>query len=461
VTARWTIGVVVAIFLVALLVGNLGVMRITRSLTEIIGLMESVAMMHVEMLDVPQKSPVVEVARIQNAFRMLIHQLLEYKSYMPAPLFQPSPNPLTARSGLDGIQDLQTADSSQSEDPVTNCHPNRPEGWDFIPSSSPASRRGMRPLGRSFYVPPTDLGRLGRRNVAVVVINVRDFRTLLNKYNSSFDAVFAGYISTVHEIVAKAKGNLDCVLGDRVFATFNAHIPCGDPITAATGAAVDLSASLAISQAEKFVCQVGVSCGAMVAGSTGYSRFKTMVALGPPMKVACLLAHLSQVNGHCVLADQSVVERVRFTYHVHPVDLVHIPGHRTDDGDPRCFAVHAIGGRKELALAEWMYQLQEQRNAGWEQTFSRMAAAKTVQDAEAMLREYLTERPDDIWAQRLKLRLTGWRPGLGLPLSEAGDRMGDTESGQCDSPVVRPRRPLLAFRWFGQIRIVVRPLALR
>lgn len=42
----------------------------------------------------------------------------------------------------------------------------------------------------------------------------------------------------------QARGNIDCIVGDQTFVTFNAHIPCGDIAMAAVNAALSqLSAS--------------------------------------------------------------------------------------------------------------------------------------------------------------------------------------------------------------------------
>eukprot|EP00667_Euglena_gracilis_P006085 EG_transcript_6133 len=78
-TAGWTVGVVGAILLAVLLASTWGTVQVTRSLTGIIDLMEAVAHLRVEGLEVPQHSAVREVARIQTAFQVLVLRLAEYK----------------------------------------------------------------------------------------------------------------------------------------------------------------------------------------------------------------------------------------------------------------------------------------------------------------------------------------------------------------------------------------------
>lgn len=58
--------------------------------------------------------------------------------------------------------------------------------------------------------------------------------------------------------------------------------------------------------------------------------------------------------------------------------------------------------------------------------------------------------PKDFCALRTVWNLCGYQGmcvwGFGGSRSPAGDRMGDTESGQCDSPVVRPDQAFLKVR---------------
>eukprot|EP00667_Euglena_gracilis_P007467 EG_transcript_7547 len=72
VTAAWTVAVVCALMLAVLLLSAWGTLHVTRSLTQIIGLMEDVADLRVEALAVPQGSSVREVARIQTAFQVMV-----------------------------------------------------------------------------------------------------------------------------------------------------------------------------------------------------------------------------------------------------------------------------------------------------------------------------------------------------------------------------------------------------
>jgi class 3 adenylate cyclase len=403
VTTAWTIAVVVGIFLIVLLVSAVGTMRLTASLAEIIALMESVAEMNVEQLEVPQDAPVVEVARIQRAFHVLVKRLVEYKTYMPAALFN---------AGSGGEEDLPPLD-----------HPSKRGSTDSSLTTplGPGATKGDGYRNRGPHVGGSQSGgsssnrKIGRRNVAVLVVNILRFRDYL-AHEPNLMSHFSVYVKTVHRAVSQARGNIDSIVGDQILVTFNAHISCGDPVGAAVAAALELTAALKTTTLP-FRCQMGISCGPMLYGSAGYANFRTLVALGAPMKLASLLSRLSQFDSEVVLCDASVAERVGFTHTVNAVDLVTLPRERPH---PRSYAVYAVSGKKNIAVDEWMYQLDQSRST-WETAFAEICRATTMSEVRRLLSGYQHLHPDDANARRLASRLHAWTPGLGLALCDAAD----------------------------------------
>jgi len=394
-TTAWTIGVVVGLLLAVLAVGAMGTMRLTASLTEIITLMESVAEMKVEQLEIPRDAPVVEVARIQRAFHALVTRLAEYKTYMPAALFNPV-EPVSPGKAICGADDTEP-EGSESNDSHLILH-------------GTGSANEHRPKG----FPRATSATLTRCNVASLVVNVLRFRDHANDPNVI--TVFSNYLKLVHRAVSQAHGNIDCVFGDQIFATFNAHIPCSDPVTAAAAAALDIQGSFSQAAGGQFNCLMGLACGPMVAGSAGYTRFRTMVTLGKPMKLAYLLSRLSQFDGGAILCDPSVADRIGFTHTLIPVDVVHLPRERP----PRGYVVHALTAKKELATDEWLYQVGQGGN-DWDAMFHKLRAAKTMAETRMALKAYRDEHPGDAWAKRLASRLHTWNPSIGVPLHETAD----------------------------------------
>eukprot|EP00667_Euglena_gracilis_P015506 EG_transcript_16131 len=90
-----TFGAVVGIFAGVLICASYGTWAVTKQVQQIAQVMEDLAHMKVEQLEVKQKSSVREVQRIEAALEVLVRRLAEYKSYMPAGLFQAEdPEPL-------------------------------------------------------------------------------------------------------------------------------------------------------------------------------------------------------------------------------------------------------------------------------------------------------------------------------------------------------------------------------
>jgi len=165
---------------------------------------------------------------------------------------------------------------------------------------------------------------------------------------------------------------------------------------------------------------MGLSCGHASCGKAGYAPFKAVIALGIPLKVAALLAHLFDLPDGAVVADSSVEERVKYTFGLRPVDLVYLPllGEHCP-AFAKGAVVYALQGRKELQEDEWLYQVQEgARPEDWDAVFAQIAAAETVEGAQRCLTQYIASHPDDRFAARLRGRMGDWRPGFGVALCE-------------------------------------------
>eukprot|EP00667_Euglena_gracilis_P001593 EG_transcript_1593 len=431
----WILGVVFAILGVVLLSSAWGTIRVAQSLNDIISLMEDVAGMKVENLEVPQRSQVTEVARIETAFQVLVVRLAEYKSYMPASLFQktipedledPSNDvplvPPTIISAQDHAEDGSESDQSGTEGERTSSQNTVPG----IPSSSDYNSSGRRvthiSTGSSGAgVPRSPTKKAWKRSVTVLTVNVTRFRdTLPTLSEGAVRSAFSQYISTIHEVVSKDNGNLDCLLGDQVFVTFNAHIPCADPPGSAATAALNIQSRLQTGDRMHF--QIGASYGPAYAGVVGYSKFKTMVTMGDPMKVAAMLSHIPDFENASVVADTHTEEKLQYSFNLRPAEVVHFAP-KAGCGSPKAAGPHTpstgrvflLQKKKQLKEDEWMYQL-DSSPSDWSTTFSHVEKAHTLAEMHGVLSEYLAAHPQDPVALRLRARLPLWVPGVGVPL---------------------------------------------
>eukprot|EP00668_Euglena_longa_P044632 GGOE01060018.1.p1 GENE.GGOE01060018.1~~GGOE01060018.1.p1 ORF type:complete len:245 (-),score=63.72 GGOE01060018.1:403-1137(-) len=230
--------------------------------------------------------------------------------------------------------------------------------------------------------------------------------------------IFNEYVTVVHTAVSQSRGNIDCILGDQIFVTFNAHIPCSDPASVAMVGALELQLQLLLRGGDRVKFQVGASFGPVFASSVGYTKFKSMVTVGSPMKVASLLSHMARFENGAVLVDTSLEERVKYSCSLQPVELVHMPQLKTfAKSCSRSQRIFLLLGKKHLQEGEWIYQVGEGTSpSDWKQTFEQLVTAVSVEEGRSLLEQYLAGFPNDDIALRLKDRLPLWLPGAGIPL---------------------------------------------
>eukprot|EP00667_Euglena_gracilis_P002512 EG_transcript_2511 len=321
-----TFGAVVGIFVAILLGGAYGTWVVTKQVLRITQTMEDVADMKVEELQVTQKSSVREVERIEMALSVLVRRLAEYKTYMPAALFQPQ-----QESPPEDPQEEEPLHASEVPASSKSLKGGRQSPKMFVVHRRSSSSQRSRSTASSQAVhvsgPVGGSGaRLLRRNVAVLVVNAMRFQQEMARCSAGqLEGTLNRVIAAVHRTAFKAQGNLDAILGDQVLVTFNAHFGCSDPHTTASHVALDLLATFKEEFVSDVRLQVGLAAGSVYSGHLGYAHFKSMVALGAPMKVASLLAHLSDFEAHTVLVCPSVAERIKYHFTLQPVDLLSLP----------------------------------------------------------------------------------------------------------------------------------------
>eukprot|EP00667_Euglena_gracilis_P001298 EG_transcript_1297 len=441
--AGWSVGAVAGLLLLGLLASAYGTVRVTVSLARIIGLMEDAERMQVEDLTVPQGSSVTEVARIQAAFQGLVHRLAEYKSYIPAGLFERME--LVTVSQVENLDHDDVCSTPRSH---TTSHTfQTPQDAEqkrlrsavlsSLSAGLPASRSADLPASRSADLPasrsadlPTPArapsysaprgGASAQRNVAVLSVSVGGgLDAVLGPHSEPLaKGVFNKFVVSIHEAVAQSRGNLDCLLGDHVLASFNAHIPCSDPAGAAATAALQARHHLLQRLGDQLKFQFGLSFGAVRAGSVGYTKFKSMVTIGSPMQIASVLSNIGGFQNATILADSGVEERTKYAYSMRPTEVAYLP-HLKNYGPQvsRSQCVFLLSGKKQLQEDEWMYQLDHGGN-DWARVFRQLAAAPSLPDRQGVLEGYLAAHPEDEVALRLRDRLPRWVPGLGVPVTE-------------------------------------------
>eukprot|EP00667_Euglena_gracilis_P000866 EG_transcript_866 len=413
VTTGWTLGVLFAILLVVLLCSAAGTVQVTGSLDGIIEVMEDVADMKVENLVIPRRSHVAEVARIEAAFQVLVHRLAEYKSYIPAGVFEQMRQEKPRVQGNDPEGDCPSGSDAASARRVSS------QPLDETPrsaGSAPPVVRGHRLPGCSSFGSVYSVRHTTTHRVAALAVHAAGLTGQVMQLAPAQARVFLSeYVTNLHEAVSQSRGNVDYVAGDQALVTFNAHIPCGDPAGAAVTAAFEVYRILQEVAHERVRFQIGIAFGPAFSGSVGYNKFRSMVTFGAPMKVASLLSHLSHFESGSIVADAAVEEKLHYNFNFRPAEVVRFPQDELGTSAPRTSRIFLLQGKKHLQEQEWMYQL-DQTQSDWTSTFNLLAKAPTTEEMQSILFKYLAAHPQDPVALRLRGRLPLWVPGMGVAL---------------------------------------------
>eukprot|EP00668_Euglena_longa_P027826 GGOE01034860.1.p1 GENE.GGOE01034860.1~~GGOE01034860.1.p1 ORF type:complete len:1009 (-),score=291.19 GGOE01034860.1:1296-3932(-) len=431
VATGWTIAVVFAILLVVLLGSAWRTVQITHDLSNIIDLMEDVANMRVENLVVPQKLHVTEVARIGTAFQVLVQRLAEYKSYIPAGVFeqmQQHDEKGNAQEASDSEGDRSSSADSGSQRMTAAPSGDKRKPPRLPPADAPGvvQVHHVSSDGSRSSASTTSSKNSVRHRAAVLSFHVFDFtQVLLQMAPALAKKLLSQCITNVHEAASQGRGNIDFVAGDQIFVTFNAHIPCADPSGAAVTAALEIRRLLWNIARDRLKFQIGISFGPVLAGSVGYSKFRSMATLGGSMKVASMVSQMSGFENGAILVDASMEERMKYVYDLQPVALVHFPQLKNFPGITLGRRVFLVQANRQLQEDEWLYQVEKMSQMSphsvWQLVFDRVAAAMTVEEGRRHLESFLRDKPQDAVALWLRDRFAVWTPGCGLPLWDRAD----------------------------------------
>eukprot|EP00668_Euglena_longa_P041050 GGOE01054017.1.p1 GENE.GGOE01054017.1~~GGOE01054017.1.p1 ORF type:complete len:981 (-),score=246.15 GGOE01054017.1:238-2787(-) len=403
-----TIAILFSFLLAVLLVGVWGTIRVTNSLTGIIALMEDVADMKVENLNVPQGSGVQEVARIQTAFQIMVQRLAAYKSYLPAAVLEELGQQDVKARGTDSRLVRDTGGGAERLGAIPSLNISRDVDLTALEAVAVGRRPGCVVAAAAM-----------RKQVAVLSVNVVGFMDWLATATEGISkSIINEYVAHVHEAVLQSRGNIDFLAGDQIFVTFNAHLPCGDPAGAAAAGALDVQKQVLNKLGDQLKFQIGVSLGMVFASSVGYAKFKFMVTVGSPMKVASVLSHRENLrhNG-TILVDAGLEERIRYSHRLQPVELLYLPWLKSfADDHSTSQRIFVLVGKERLQEGEWLYQVGEGGDVpDWNIVFDRLVATASAQEQERLLLLHLEDHPDDEIALRLRDCLALWIPGHGIP----------------------------------------------
>jgi class 3 adenylate cyclase len=157
-----------------------------------------------------------------------------------------------------------------------------------------------------------------RLDVAVVVVDIRDFTALQASLRPEQVGAFVDAALTAFVIVVERHGgHVERFLGDGLIALFGAPTERHDAVVRATACALDLEQVsqrlLADSQQDgiaRFTVGVGVACGSAVVGAVGPPKRRVYQAMGDVPALARKIQQEAKNQGLGVLVSEAVVDVV-------------------------------------------------------------------------------------------------------------------------------------------------------
>ena len=322
--------------------------------------MAAVAVMETDSVDLTVSlSSLSEVRAMQQSFRKMVKNLIEYKNYMPQSVLMKSDDEESQESPLSKSSGLG---SSASRTQVSH-------------SRSVAQHHQAVEMG------------LKKKTISVIMFNSIGWHSRRN--NDVIVEQHCSLITCLTSAVEKNKGVCDAFNGDRLMAYFNANRANSD----------HRSCAVKCGLMAKSDCQLplsfATSSGEAKVGNIGIVGMKKFSILSPMVSFAATLERYSAFEKYSCLIDKRCAEHSRVHVDCVAVRLV-------------CFAKHSEAAQlvyeakalRKVQEEEWMYQLEAESTFGKWNGFVEMLADGQFDEAEKLLSDlnsFTGDRTYDYW----------------------------------------------------------------
>ncbi|KAJ9468069.1 serine/threonine protein kinase [Diplonema papillatum] len=296
-----------------------------------------------------EKRLVVEINSMQDSLNTLVAQLLEYKTFLPAGMFE-------TRAACD--------DSTSDERPSITLTGSIPSSSERQPKPAAAPAAVVAPESYA----STRCVLKTRPNVTIFVANVRHSLEYMEA-ETDYDRLLAAHREYISLFAAglSNKGTIDRFNGDRVVASFGAN-PNTVPCSGSTACKIVLGclqniASIALDYARNGVA-AGLAKGKMLAGNSGDRALRAFNLMGPSLNIAWKLSDIATslcpAESFEMVLDNVLFKDVHLNVDTVPVGLLQV-------GDKFSFLPDSSVPRKIYLVRclrqtgtddeEWMYQI--------------------------------------------------------------------------------------------------------
>eukprot|EP01063_Lacrimia_lanifica_P004492 TRINITY_DN1251_c0_g1_i1.p1 TRINITY_DN1251_c0_g1~~TRINITY_DN1251_c0_g1_i1.p1 ORF type:complete len:918 (+),score=272.81 TRINITY_DN1251_c0_g1_i1:74-2827(+) len=341
---------------------------ILKPLNELGDDMASVAVMHVEDVNMLKKmSALSEVQRMQTSFRTMVTNLLEYKQYMPASVL------------LDDEDDSGSENSQRSVSQPASVSMGKSRQSIGSKSSLAEARRNQAGVAVNKL---NDMS-LKRKTISVVSYNLRSWLTVSAALgDTALPEVYSGVLSALLGALKMFKGVADTFAGDHVLAAHNAFSNQATHKKAALEAA--LAAVQNVSEAavpgsayQKLSLSFACTSGEAKIGQMGCQGMKKVTINSAIVPWSAKLEDYNNKRGYLGTMDGHVAKDVRGNFLFRQTDVVQF----TKRAAEKMLEVYEVLETVAAAEDEWMYQLEDALSSNpftsWEQMWALASEGNT------------------------------------------------------------------------------------
>eukprot|EP01059_Diplonema_ambulator_P030483 TRINITY_DN5233_c0_g2_i1.p1 TRINITY_DN5233_c0_g2~~TRINITY_DN5233_c0_g2_i1.p1 ORF type:complete len:864 (+),score=180.22 TRINITY_DN5233_c0_g2_i1:45-2636(+) len=320
--------------------------------------MTAVANMRLEEVnDSRDPSRLAEIGSMQEAFRIMVLNLVEYRNFMPQSVLCETSdgNDETEKHDASGIMNISGRTSNVDETSTALS------GSMSMSMSMSMSTSMVKPEKENTIVNALKQHLdLKKKNVTFVVFNVCDFHTTTRTMSSGDCQVYhSEIIQQLLVAISTFKGMPETFSGDRLLATYNALLQLSTHRNAACSSVCYLFTNLrrvVITQATAMTA--GITCGEARVGNMGCQGMKKYTLLSENLTWCYALERFTrcQLSKGCII-DESVQSEAELTHECCLVGGVIFPKLHPS----RTLFVYKLESTKTVKEEEWMYQVEDAR----------------------------------------------------------------------------------------------------
>eukprot|EP01061_Rhynchopus_euleeides_P009435 TRINITY_DN1861_c0_g1_i1.p1 TRINITY_DN1861_c0_g1~~TRINITY_DN1861_c0_g1_i1.p1 ORF type:complete len:885 (+),score=348.60 TRINITY_DN1861_c0_g1_i1:322-2976(+) len=334
-----TLGITGAVVVMLLLLAVVFARLITAPLARLASDMANVAVMNLEDVEIDQTlSKLGEVKDMQQSFRQMVRNLMEYRNYMP--------------------QSVLVKDTDDESDVTIHTANDRsakyePEGSSIFGGVTPTSPTVVTCSTRHNKA-IIDHHILKKKAVSVLAFNLKSWHAHITGVDpGEVIDKHAEILNVLLQSVQTSKGVCDTFSGDRLMATFNAYTVLSSHRLAGVQAAHNARGRLAnVKDAPQL--SLAVSTGEAKVGHMGCNGMKKVSIISNVIPWVVALERYNNMAGHTGVLDQWVARDMRGCFDLKVVDKLHYP--KRSASDIRIYEL--CNARTAKEEAEWMYQIE-------------------------------------------------------------------------------------------------------